>query len=803
MGLFSTSSKSSSNNNNHHTFLNVPGAPSRKPNQRLSGRATAEYDDFLSSDLDAGLEASFASTMSINSPTSDNIALTPEDVDMGSPPAPCRPQTSSFSAAKNPFADSSTTKPKIGRPRAFTSGGRLFGMDKSNSFNDISADFPPALKSGSGTAGTNKKLQRAALPMEWMFNDRSERENLFAQPQHIPSSPSDAMDVDTSYIPSPAPLSAAPTITAFNVDSRARISAGPLSAAPTISTFNNLFFNNMSPNRDRAQGGRQDYQDSPSGFVSIDESPVQPFPKKRRSVSPEHSGSLRRAHNHLLDEPSSPALLSSPSAHKLERIASGPLLANYKKPTLSGLGAPLTLNVNNKRPRRPVLSALVAPGDGPVPPSATQSAFPHEEKENDDGRQIKSAVPRHVLPPVRRAFSAMLPPTLLEQSMSSEDGSSFDHESADMSSPAQAYAKRQQVKTIRRCDGTDDFRPLTGATALVHRDQEARQKGLRRSEERMDRPTERDTPRSKYLNGGGSGLGGFGDNEAHGKILPCHRVREDGLMRINCKTLGDLLDGKYNREISSYHIIDCRFDYEYNGGHILGAININTTSGVEDFLLGHSVEKPLPSTSGDDSRKTVLIFHCEFSAKRAPTFAKHLRSKDRSMNNHVYPRIHYPEVYILEGGYCRFYQECGQRCEPNGYVQMDDPLFATSRREDLDQFRKGKFGRTKSYAYGESKLGFSSQMSKEPKRNTAPAAGGSTALFAAANAARTRRTNGMLQTLDEDSSGAHHSDDDETDIGDSPCPPPTKGVAFKGKKMGRAPLARAETYGPSRMTMGF
>ena len=48
---------------------------------------------------------------------------------------------------------------------------------------------------------------------------------------------------------------------------------------------------------------------------------------------------------------------------------------------------------------------------------------------------------------------------------------------------------------------------------------------------------ERDTPRSKYLNAG-PGLGGFGDNEAHGKILPCHRVREDGLMRINPTTVG-------------------------------------------------------------------------------------------------------------------------------------------------------------------------------------------------------------------------------------------------------------------------
>ncbi|KAG1791172.1 uncharacterized protein HD556DRAFT_1445429 [Suillus plorans] len=29
-----------------------------------------------------------------------------------------------------------------------------------------------------------------------------------------------------------------------------------------------------------------------------------------------------------------------------------------------------------------------------------------------------------------------------------------------------AYAKQQQVKAIHRCDGMEDFRPLTGAAAM-------------------------------------------------------------------------------------------------------------------------------------------------------------------------------------------------------------------------------------------------------------------------------------------------------------------------------------------------
>jgi M-phase inducer tyrosine phosphatase len=181
-----------------------------------------------------------------------------------------------------------------------------------------------------------------------------------------------------------------------------------------------------------------------------------------------------------------------------------------------------------------------------------------------------------------------------------------------MSSPAQAYAKRQQVKTIRRCDGTEDFRPLTGATAMVMKN----------------------SPSSRFM---AVGMPGFGDNEAHGKILPCHRVTEDGLMRISCQTVGvpvfpstfikphtylqldNLLEGKYVNYIADFRIIDCRFDYEYAGGHIPGAVNINTTAGVEELLVGPNSIKVKPSVSGDSVKKTILVFHCEFSAKRAPT----------------------------------------------------------------------------------------------------------------------------------------------------------------------------------------
>jgi M-phase inducer tyrosine phosphatase len=89
-----------------------------------------------------------------------------------------------------------------------------------------------------------------------------------------------------------------------------------------------------------------------------------------------------------------------------------------------------------------------------------------------------------------------------------------------------------------------------------------------------------------------------------------------------------LIEGRYSGHISRYHIIDCRFGYEYEGGHIDGALNVNSNAAVEELLLqegtgvhADSYSLPQPSRSGEplqNSLPAILIFHCEFSNKRAP-----------------------------------------------------------------------------------------------------------------------------------------------------------------------------------------
>jgi M-phase inducer tyrosine phosphatase len=216
-----------------------------------------------------------------------------------------------------------------------------------------------------------------------------------------------------------------------------------------------------------------------------------PQSKKRRSLSPEPAP--------LIDDAvsSSPPPQSSPSQQKLERISNGNAFARFNKPALQSLASPSSNAL--KRLRKPVLSALVQPSDDdPIQPV---SAFP-----------ITSGLSGKNMPHTRRAVSALIPPKGFGFSEQYSDESSFD--GPEMSSPAQAYAKRQQVTTVRRCDGTDDLKPLTGITSR-----------------------EVESPSSRFM---AAGLPGFGDNEAHGKILPCHRVTEDGLMRVNANTVSVL-----------------------------------------------------------------------------------------------------------------------------------------------------------------------------------------------------------------------------------------------------------------------
>jgi M-phase inducer tyrosine phosphatase len=89
--------------------------------------------------------------------------------------------------------------------------------------------------------------------------------------------------------------------------------------------------------------------------------------------------------------------------------------------------------------------------------------------------------------------------------------------------------------------------------------------------------------------------------------LPHFFPEEDTIPRITKETIVEILEGKYSANYDQSLIIDCRFEYEYSGGHIDGAINFNDKEELATKLF-----------SDPSPRKTLLIFHCEYSAHRAP-----------------------------------------------------------------------------------------------------------------------------------------------------------------------------------------
>lgn len=67
--------------------------------------------------------------------------------------------------------------------------------------------------------------------------------------------------------------------------------------------------------------------------------------------------------------------------------------------------------------------------------------------------------------------------------------------------------------------------------------------------------------------------------------------------------------------------------------------------------------------------------------------ALHLRKVDRQVNMARYPYLHYPEIYIMEGGYSKFFDNHKTRCEPQDYVLMNDERFKVDCEREMTKFR--------------------------------------------------------------------------------------------------------------------
>ncbi|AEY95146.1 FABR087Cp [Eremothecium gossypii FDAG1] len=158
------------------------------------------------------------------------------------------------------------------------------------------------------------------------------------------------------------------------------------------------------------------------------------------------------------------------------------------------------------------------------------------------------------------------------------------------------------------------------------------------------------------------------DSRLPASAIPWHTKDSstDQLPRISVDVLAAILDGKFSSHYSEVYIIDCRFEYEFQAGHIKNAINVSSRRELE----AEFIQKRIQRCSADPGRPPLLVFHCEYSSYRGPIIAAHLRNYDRILNHGQYPRLHYPDIVVLEGGFKSFIEAFPGFCQGH-YVGMD------------------------------------------------------------------------------------------------------------------------------------
>ncbi|KAG0438222.1 M-phase inducer phosphatase 3 [Dictyocoela muelleri] len=144
----------------------------------------------------------------------------------------------------------------------------------------------------------------------------------------------------------------------------------------------------------------------------------------------------------------------------------------------------------------------------------------------------------------------------------------------------------------------------------------------------------------------------FWSNFETGELLSLPTLgygKSDSIKRISSDVVTYLLESD-----RKYLIIDCRYGYEYSGGHIRNAININDKDNIN--ILFRKYEG------------YILVFYCEFSSVRAPRLANEVRNVDRRLSE--YPKLIFPEIYIMDGGYSNFFKKYKTYCSPQQYIPM-------------------------------------------------------------------------------------------------------------------------------------
>lgn len=93
--------------------------------------------------------------------------------------------------------------------------------------------------------------------------------------------------------------------------------------------------------------------------------------------------------------------------------------------------------------------------------------------------------------------------------------------------------------------------------------------------------------------------------------------RHKDLKSISTHTMAKLVSGEYTDSVATFKIIDCRYPYEYEGGHIRDAKNLYTQDDIINELVNSKTDTANVIPDGGVKRN-IIVFHCEFSSERGP-----------------------------------------------------------------------------------------------------------------------------------------------------------------------------------------
>eukprot|EP01017_Pseudomicrothorax_dubius_P037735 TRINITY_DN5572_c0_g1_i1.p1 TRINITY_DN5572_c0_g1~~TRINITY_DN5572_c0_g1_i1.p1 ORF type:complete len:290 (-),score=21.64 TRINITY_DN5572_c0_g1_i1:166-1035(-) len=175
--------------------------------------------------------------------------------------------------------------------------------------------------------------------------------------------------------------------------------------------------------------------------------------------------------------------------------------------------------------------------------------------------------------------------------------------------------------------------------------------------------------------------------------------RHPGINTISAETVYNLLTN--NNHGLNFLIIDCRFPYEFDAGHIQSAINVYLPNHLQEFLFEwedhlrlnsflaflkefgsiptrSQINKFFSATFEQSPSEPIIILHCEFSQSRSPKMWRSIRNLDRE--SCPYPTLRYPNIYLMKDGYANFWKNYPDSCQGT-YVSMFDKRHRIERKE--------------------------------------------------------------------------------------------------------------------------